>query len=258
MQSAQPPAAPTSADLPNVDVKSLLSAEEQQEWGEVLPVIEKVARGMVAPLQQQLADRISQVDSKVTSVREHAVVSDRQRMIQSLDDPNNPINKSNRQWGEHGGTSWRDINTDEEFVGWLQYVDPMSGQKRHDMLKSAFDANDASRVAAFFASFLREAAAVAPPPTAQPNAAPNGSAPSLEQFAAPGRARAGAPASGASSQPEMITTGDISHFFATKTAGRWKGREADAEAFERKIFQAENAGNVRAGPLQHPALKSKR
>jgi hypothetical protein len=237
-----------------IDVKTLLSAEEQQEWGEVLPVIEKVARGMVAPLQQQLQDRISNLDQKVTTVREHASVSDRQRMISSLDDPNNPINKTGRQWGENGGSTWRDINTDEEFVGWLQYPDPLSGQKRHDMLKQAFDANDASRVAAFFANFLREVAAVAPPTAPAPVPQPNGSAaPGLEQFAAPGRGRTGAPPA-STPETEIITTGDIAHFFATKTAGKWKGREAEADTFERKIFASQNAQQVRAGPLQHHEL----
>jgi hypothetical protein len=253
MRNAEAAKPTPQGNAPEIDVKTLLSAEEQQEWGEVLPVIEKVARGMVAPLQQQLQDRINSVDAKVTTVREHASVSDRQRMISSLDDPNNPINKTNRQWGEHGGSTWRDINTDEEFVSWLQYPDPLSGQKRHDMLKQAFDANDASRVAAFFANFLREVAAVAPP-TAQPVPQTNGSAaPGLEQFAAPGRGRTGAPPA-STPEAEIITTGDISHFFATKTAGKWKGREAEADTFERKIFASQNAQQVRAGPLQHPEL----
>jgi hypothetical protein len=90
-----------------------------------------------------------------------------------------------------------------------------------------------------------------PQPSSPPNPQGNGAAPSLEEFAAPGRARtAPAPQSGPGGDPEYITTGDIADFYAKRTAGRFKGREAEAEAFERRIFAAENAGRVRPGPPQ--------
>jgi chemotaxis protein histidine kinase CheA len=239
---------PTHSETTPVSIEGLLSAEERQEWGEVLPVIEKVARGLVEPLQRQLQDRIGQLDQKVTTVREHNSLTEKQRMLQILDDPNNAINKSGRKWGPDGGGTWRDVNRDEEFVGWLQYVDPLSGQKRHDMLTEAFSANDASRVGAFFANFLRDVQAVAPPQPQTSTPAPNGSAPSLEDFAAPGKARTAAAAPAPAE--EIITTGDIARFYTDLQKGRWKGREDEAKQYEAKIFAAQNAGRVRPGVAQ--------
>jgi hypothetical protein len=256
MQSAQhaPQPEPTPAPAGAFDINSILSEDERKEWGEVLPVIEKVARGMVAPLQQELQSRIGQVNQQVENVQSRVVLNDRQKMLSTLDDPNNQINKTGRPFGPDGGSTWRDINRDDEFVGWLQYPDPLSGQKRHDMLNEAFQANDASRVAAFFANFLREVAAVAPQAQPQPGSAPNpqgnGAAPPLEAYAAPGRARTAAPPSGPAETVEIITTGDVSQFFAQKVAGKFKGRESEAEAFEKKIFAAENAGRLLPGPPQ--------
>lgn len=247
VQPAPPPAQTPSFELP--DPLDTLTAEEKQEWGEMLPVLSKVAKRMSEATLGQVQERLKDVGQSVVQVRQHAMQNDRDKMLGLLDDPNHMINKSGRPFGRPGdqpGSTWRDINRDPEFLNWLEYPDPLSGMKRLDMLTSAFNANDASRVAAFFANFLREVAAVDPQPQPQPGTpvTPQGNTrPSLEAFAAPGRPRAAAPQDGPAA-PEVITTADISRFYSDLRAGRFKGKEKIAEEYEQKIFAASKAGTV--------------
>lgn len=231
--SVQPP----SAD-PQQAFKSEITPEEIEQWGpDLIGVIEKKAREIAHQQTQELRQQVQQLGGRVDNVGQAAAVTAREQMMRSLD--------SNERI-----RGWRDINHDDEFLGWLQYLDPLSGTKRHDMLLSAWNSNDASRVAAFFDSFLKETGRASAPPSAQQTngAAPQPSKPTLEAFAAPGKSRSSAPASGAATSKPTITTGDISRFYADRTAGRFKGREADAEAYEREIFAAQSEGRIKPGP----------
>ena len=117
------------------------------------------------------------------------------------------------------------------------------------MLKEAFSRHEAGRVVSFFQGFLTEAAG---PPHELPAQDPqrplyppsgNGSGkPSLEQFAAPGRARS-APQELPPDKP-VYTHAWIAQFMADKRTGKYRGREADAEAIERDIFQAQHEGRI--------------
>src|ERR1044072_141556 len=121
----------------------LLSAEEMEEWKELLPIVEKRAKELITPLQKELNDKIEQVNRQLQGLGQATQVDQRQRMYDILD--NNPA--------IHG---WREVNTDPAFVDWLSHIDVYTGQRRHDLLTMAFESNSASRVAAFFEAFLRE------------------------------------------------------------------------------------------------------
>ena len=78
---------------------------------------------------------------------------------------------------------------------------------------------------------------------APPLANGNGSGkPSLQDFAAPGRARS-APQHLPPDKP-VYTTAWIAKFTADKRTGKYRGREADAEAIEQDIYQAQHEGRI--------------
>lgn len=236
MQDAQ--AQPPAPQDKQQTFKSEITPEEIEQWGpDLLGVIEKKAREIAHEQTRELREQVQQLGGQVNNVGGQIAVSARERMVQNLD-ANNAIE------------GWRDVNVDPEFMAWLQYPDRLSGQKRHAMLVEAWNSNNASRVAAFFEDFLDQAGRAAPQP-----AAPQGNGvakpqpkPSLESLAAPGKSRSAAPPPGAAAGKDIITTGDIARFYADRTAGRFKGRESDAEAYERDIFAAQGEGRVRAGP----------
>jgi hypothetical protein len=157
-----------------------------------------------------------------------------------------------------GDNSWRVLNDDTEdggFVHWLQGYDRRSGRRMHEMLKEAYTSNDAPRFAAFFEDFLREQGRLAPPARTNGSAtgSPQGPAPApgqgLERYAAPGRPK-GAAVAPTPAEPESFTTGDIQRFYNDKNAGKWRGREAEAQAYSRKLDEAVAQGRIRPGPPQ--------
>ncbi len=51
---------------------------------------------------------------------------------------------------------WETINSNPEFVAWVNEIDPFTGYKRYDLLMNAFNNSDAKRVSAFFNKFKEE------------------------------------------------------------------------------------------------------
>jgi len=211
----------------------LLSAEEMEEWKELLPIVEKRAKELIAPLQQDLNSKIEQVNRQLQGLGQATQVDQRQRMFDLLD--NNPAIQG-----------WRDINTDQEFLGWLSHTDPYTGQRRHDLLTMAFESNSASRVAAFFESFLREQGGTPQPAPRQGSQPGNGAAPpakpSLETYAAPGKARTVAPP--AAPARETISRAQIDSFFKDVVDGKYRGRDDEKKRLEQEIFLAMNEGRI--------------
>ena len=76
------------------------------------------------------------------------------------------------------------------------------------------------------------------PAPAQP---PAGKVP-LEAFAAPGRAKTAAAT--APAEKPIITRAQIATFYADKAAGKYRGKEAEADRLERMIFEAQRDGRI--------------
>jgi hypothetical protein len=144
---------------------------------------------------------------------------------------------------------WRQLNETPSFLEWLQLTDPYSGTIRINLLRDAYGQCNTPRVAAFFKGFLAEEAATAPrdqeatPQAAAPQSAPQPGKPSLDQFAAPGRAKSAA--GPAPAEKPFFTRAQIATFYAASTAGKFAGREAERDKIERQIFEAQREGRVR-------------
>src|SRR4029453_5355696 len=84
-----------------------------------------------------------------------------------------------------------------------------------------------------------------PGPSAPPLASNgNGSGrPSLEDFAAPGKARS-APQDNLPPDKPTYTSAWIARFLGDKRTGKYRGREADPDAIERDIYQAQHEGRI--------------
>lgn len=227
--------APRQAAAPEetFQAERLITPEEEADYGpEFLGIVEKKAREVFGPLQQKYETRIKQLEEQLGGIRKHTETTSRQQFLDALTTE---------------VPQWRELNKDEEFLGWLQEVDSYSGQQRHSMLKSAYERNDAHRVAAFFKGFLREEAAVAPA-TPHPSQTGRSSAPgkaSLERMAAPGRAKPTATTSVPADDKPIITRADIAQFYRDVNAGRYNGKEAEKKQFEDRIFKATAEGRVR-------------
>lgn len=217
-------AKPTPAEL---RTDSLLTTQERQDYGdEFLDVTARAAREKLSPDMTAMKDKIAELEAKVGKVDGNLANDARSRMLTELTTKVPP---------------WRAINEDPRFFAWLDLQDPFSGAIRMNLLRSAFDGNDTSRVLAFFNGFLAEEAAVANATEVARPVKPEKV--SLASLAAPGRARSAAP-DGPAEKP-IITGAYITKFYEDVRRGLYAGKEADKKNLEAQIFEAQREGRIR-------------
>lgn len=218
-------AKPSPAERRNPDLSfKPLDKEERDAYGDdFLDVAARAAQEKLDPELRRLRDEVEQI-------KDQTEVQAKQNLYQYLTD-NLP--------------SWRQINRNPKFIAWCNLPEPYSGAIRMQMLNDAFARGDAPRVLRFFNGFLTDEAATAPAgnqpeiPTGKPG---NGKVP-LENFAAPGRAKAPAgempPA-----EKETITQAQIAHFYMLVQKGHYRGNPAEKDRLERMIFEAQAEGRI--------------
>ena len=222
--------APQPQDTPQQQAQSLLSEQERADYGEeLLSVVGKKAREELMPVVQPLLDEINSLRQQVGHQGAFVAKSARQSMFDYL---------------SKELPDWRAINKKSEFLAWLDLHDPLSGAKRKDMLKAAFEANQSPRVLAFFQGFLNENP-IAPTAGTQQAATPATKTP-LESLAAPGRAKtsSAAPEAPAADKP-IYTQLQIKQFYADSAQGKYRGREEEKGKIEADIFAAQREGRIR-------------
>ena len=227
----------------------LVSAKEVEDYGaDLIDVMKRVATEAVMPLLKPIATTVGQVQARVETTADEASKQFLSRMNSAMD---------NRVPG------WQDLNQDPNFIAWTKRNDVYSGLNRQELLQKAWYAGDSNRVAAFFEGFLAEEAAVdpaaaqarqqawqsagghaaQPPASSAPTTAPRVT---LEQLAAPGRARAAATAP-VGTRPVWTAEG-ISQFYMDCARGVFNGREAERLATEADLMAAQREGRIQVNP----------
>jgi hypothetical protein len=219
---------------------------EVTEYGaELMDVMGRRAAEVYEPFLQQLAGELAQVKRQVGGVQNTVVFDARVKMYDDL---------------ARAVPQWSAINDSPQFGQWLDQIDPISHRTRREFLNGAHNSNQAGQVIDIFNTFL-QAVGAAPsqsngagsngvgsagysqgnPGSSQGNASPQQF--DLMALAAPGRAKSGQ----LQAPPDkgIVTRAEIKQFYTDKTQGRYAGREAEAAAIERQIFEAGNEGRIR-------------
>lgn len=213
-----------------------ITAQEVSDYGEeFLTVIEKKAKQVLMPTINKLQQENENLKRQLGQVGTHINIDSKVKLEQFMDSRLN---------------NWRDLNTNEEFLGWLAQTDPYAGEVRHNLLKQAYERNDSNRVLAFFQGFLADEAAVAPRNSSATSGtgvtfAGNSPLPPkvpLERFAAPGRART--TASSAPVEKPSIRRDQIAAFYAQVASGKYVGNDAEKDRLENMIFEAQREGRI--------------
>jgi hypothetical protein len=221
--------APPAAPPPQVAQKLITSQEEEDFGPEMIDVMRRAAKEVATPLLAEIENLRSQVGSTSATLTR----TTRQGMLDGLDS---------------AMPDWRDVNVNDEFKAWLALPDPFSGVRRMGLLQQAYDRNETSRVLAFFRSFVSELAATTPVEDTRTRAVTNGAAPqnsrpTLQDLAAPGRARTAASVA-PPAEKQIIRTSDINALYAAKRKGLYDGREAEFAGYERELEQATREGRI--------------
>lgn len=217
-----PPAAPTK----------LITEQEESEFGaEMLDVMGRRAKEIVSPELAELRNTVARLTQQLEGTTTANARTAKATMLATMDS---------------AMPDWRQINVSDEFKSWLALPDKYFGASRQSALTRAYEQNDTERVLNFFRGFVSELAAGAPatPSTVDATPAKPPARPSLEDLAAPGRARTSAQPD-APAEKQIITTADIDAFYAAVRRGDYRGREAEKEAHEQELFRAQREGRVR-------------
>jgi hypothetical protein len=212
-----------------------VKATEVQEYGvELMDVMGRRAQEVYEPLLNQVLGELNQVKRQIGGVQNTVVFDARVKMYDDL---------------ARAIPQWDVINNSPQFAQWLDQVDPISHRTRRTFLDAAHNSNTTGQVLDIFNSFLSSVGAAngAGQPGNGAGYSQGNSPPSpqldLMQLAAPGRAKSGQ----TQVPPEkgIVTRAEIKQFYTDKTQGKYAGREAEAAAIERQIFDAGNEGRIR-------------
>lgn len=222
-------AATPSTPMPDFTTERLITEDEERDYGsDFLKVVGKKAREELGPVIKGYESKIAELEDQLRGVR-GVVVQDNQAKLMSTLDTRLP--------------TWRDLNTNQEFLNWLLLPDPYSGAIRHDMLKAAYAQGNANRVLAFFNGFLAEEAATSPAGS-EPDTGTRVPKVPLSSLAAPGRAKTAA-GNNAPAEKPSFTRAEIAAFYSDIAADKYRGRDDQKNKLEAQIFEAQREGRIR-------------
>jgi hypothetical protein len=228
-------AAPPAREIKAPEATKLVTDKDESEYGsDMVDFARRVTREEMTPVMQALAQmqqQLQQLNGLAPAVQQVATkqqaTSEEQffgRLSQHVPD-------------------WAAVNDDTRFHAWLLDMDSMTGITRQTYLMDAQRNLDLQRVVSIFNAWKREAGV--PSANSEQQPARNQSASQLEKQVAPGRANAATVAPQAKAE-KVYARADITKFFEDKRNGKYKGREAEANATERDIFKAQGEGRIAA------------
>jgi hypothetical protein len=226
---------------PPKPVAPLISEEEIEQFGpDLIDLIGRVAK---QELGVTLDDKLKpvrasmkQVEGKVAQNETSVAHSAREKLYDRLDT---------------AVTDWNTINKSEPFLKWLAAEDDLTGQVRGNMLRAAFEQNNADRVVKFFKSFQKEHVVDTTDPTpATPAKTTPEPQQTMDKLVAPGTPKTGSTGAQEESGKGRIWNQKLiddfyewKNEFVKKNPG--KDLPKDMAGNERDLFKAQHEGRIR-------------
>jgi uncharacterized coiled-coil protein SlyX len=205
----------------------LLTEAEIKDYGdEFIDVTKRAARELYDSKMETLEARIAELqkhvkqqEQTVTTVTAKAAEREEEAFYDALD---------------RLAPTWETLNSDNNFLTWLNVTDTFTGASRRALLNQAFNAKDVNRVAAFFKAFAETAPGAPSKPTAPPvDAASLVSPASVSNGPAPTQPRRG----------KYWTQAEIEQIYDDKLRGKITLEQFTA--LEREALEALAEGRVR-------------
>jgi hypothetical protein len=210
--------------------ETLVTQQDQEEYGESIDIMRKVSREELIPVAQRLGKIEQMLQQMQTSVVPQVQAVAKQQAVSA----------EQQFWSELTAyvPNWRDVNDNQDFQSWLLDIDPLTGIARQTYLDDAQRSLDAGRVANFFRTWLEMTGQAA---VAQSTGRVSVSS-ELEKQVSPGKSRSAAAPQ--SSKSKTYTPEDIRKFFEDVRTGKYKGREPERDRIERDIFSAQRENRI--------------
>lgn len=209
LEQAQTPAT-VAKDLEETD----LNIEAYAEYGEEF---------------EQLAQMVKSLTSKVETLK-----NENTSLRTSVD--NVEVNSASEKfWDrlEAAVPDWETINTNPDFVQWLQEVDDISGITRQTHLNDASETLNANKTIKIFKKFNDSVAKENTNNGQRNNRIARQAQPNSVNTAAP-----------TSPNKRLYTRKEIKEFYKDVSSGKWKGHEAELKQVEADIFAAPLEGRI--------------
>jgi hypothetical protein len=210
---------------------NVITEQDRDTYGEeLIETMARVAKGTVQP-------ELDRLTAENAELKKKTITNDQKVLRQQL---------------QQAVPNWLAIQASPQWRDWLRLPNVYTGVLRGKMLKEAYDAANSAVVIQTFQDFVKEVQATGGNvPTnqrqdVQPAAVPRTPAMSLEDLAAPGRAKpAGGDNPTGSADKPIITRQDIAKHYSDSRKGLYAGREAEYARVERIIQDAQRDGRVR-------------
>lgn len=210
-----------AADL---DIKEYFSESQIEQLGEeyLRGVLRGVLRANHASLQKAIDQTVAPLRKELETQRQTAAETQNSQAKTAYDSFLSELTKL--------VPTWEQVNSDPRFGQYLKAIDDTSGFSRQEILLAAEKRLDHARVARVFSDFLKTLGALPtghdPQRRLQPEGAPAGGDPPPDN------------------RPS-ITEAEIRQFQQDVSRGRYRGREAERAAMQKRIDEAYMAGRVK-------------
>ena len=198
-----------------------LKREFPEAWGAFKKVMAKTAEAAVA----QVRNDLKQVDQSVKDVAEQGRLSASSNFNRYLDD---------------NVKGWRTIDVDPGFAIWLQSPAPYTNIPKMNLIQKAIREFDGPTASKFFIDYALENSAdeLTPPPPMPP-------VKSITPVSITPPRSVTPPVPPRPQNTDFITTQEIDQFYNDQISGKYRGREAERLAQEKRIEKAVTEGRVK-------------
>jgi hypothetical protein len=219
--------------VPAAPPKRYITDEEEEEMGTgLLDVMGRRAQEVMEGKVSQLEAYIKRLEGALVNVGGKVDQNEIEKVWQQLD---------------RAVPNWEAINVDDNFLRWLEGNIPYTKVQRGTELGRAFDLKDVPAVINFFQGYIHEAAATGTPVpgvSAALGGTPTTGRPTLESFAAPGRANPTPAATAPPGQKPYYTPSGIARYHTEKAKGLWRGRDDEVRKIDADIILASVEGRI--------------
>jgi hypothetical protein len=199
---------------------------------------------LMTALEDRLLKKLESVNAAVGTTKNQVAQTAKERFLERL-----------------GGAikGWQKIDSSPEFNAWLDEIDPLYNLPRRNALDIAVQNLNDDHTARIFTAFLNQQGAGESQSTKAPNAAPasgtepsgataqqSAAAPTLEDFAAPGKPSPSQTPEPAKPGAKIWTLAEIKSFYSEVSRGSYRSRPEEKDRIERDIAEAQREGRVKA------------
>jgi hypothetical protein len=204
------------------EIKQLVTKDDIEEYGnDMIDVMRRVASESMAKqftsYTRKLEDRLAKLEGGISNVAKSTEEVSQNAFYATLD---------------RLSPEWRELNENQDFISWLQQVDPYTGTTKMELLGLAHKNQDANRAAVFFNQYHSSLEKQEPSSTAKS---------AKEKLVAPGKAKSTTPKS---ESKRTWTRNEIAQVYANKRKGLISDKEF--KALERDFFAAQSEGRIAA------------